>query len=171
MFARRRLGLILLLAVSLAALGVSSQSGLAGGSHCSRSTALSLERTLPAWSRYIKGNAGQGQVLCFDFTGDGRTDIVFTSWGAMNHGAHFWSAFRRRSGSWKRVAFKRDCCGRHAGSLGIGLEIGHRGRTIVVREPVYRGSDPLCCPTGGMRRGRWRWHSGRLRLVGTSHSD
>src|SRR5947208_11120260 len=101
-----------LVVLAFAFFGLIGQSVNAVPLKCSRSTARSLERTLPAWRSYIKPYAGQGQVLCSDFTGDGKTDIVFTSWGAMNHGAHYWSAFRRTSRSWERVAFKKDCCGR-----------------------------------------------------------
>jgi hypothetical protein len=142
-------------------------SSAAASRSCSRKTARSLERTLPAWRNYIKPYAGRGQVLCFDFAGDIRRDILFTSWGAMNHGAHFWSAFQRTSRSWKRLAFKKSCCGRKVHALGIGISIKHRGRTIVVEEPVYRATDPACCPTGGTRQGRWRWRSGHLLFVGT----
>jgi hypothetical protein len=167
-YTRCRTGL--LVGLAFAFLGLIVQSGNAAPLKCSRSRARSLERTLPAWRSYIKPYAAQGQVLCSDFTGDGKADIVFTSWGAMNHGAHYWSAFRRTSRSWERVAFKKDCCGRRVRFLGTGISIDHSGRTIIVREPIYRAKDPACCPTGGTREGRWRWRSGRLSLVRTSHT-
>src|SRR5438132_14133668 len=61
-------GVGLLIGVALA-LGLLNPTGNAAPPNCSRNTARSLERTLPPWRSYIKRYAGQGQVLCFDFTG------------------------------------------------------------------------------------------------------
>ena len=55
-----------------------------------------LERRLPV---SIFGER-IGQTLCFDFTGDGREDIVFTGWLFANRGAHYWAAFRARGDGW-----------------------------------------------------------------------
>jgi hypothetical protein len=102
--------------------------------------------------------------LCFDFTGDGRKDIVFTGWEAMNHGPHYWAAFRATASGWARVKFKHSCC-RSNPRLGAGIQIARSGDTIIVTEPKYRPSDPACCPTGGTNEGDWRWQRRQLALV------
>lgn len=128
---------------------------------CGPSTAKQLQHRLPVkpyGERYL------GQVKCFDFTGDRRKDIVFTGWEFMNHGAHYWAAFRATRGNWTRVKFKRGCC-RADPKVGAGIGINRFKRTIIVRQPVYRRDDPACCPSGGSKEGRWRWRNARLVLV------
>lgn len=103
-----------------------------------------------------------GQTLCFDFTGDGRKDIVFTGWLFKDHGAHYWAAFRARGDNWVRAIFKRDCC---AVRRATGIKVRRAGRVIVVRQPIYKAANKACCPTGGTRTGRWRWVGTQLKLV------
>jgi hypothetical protein len=105
-----------------------------------------------------------GQTQCFDFTGDGRRDIVFTGWEFMNHGAHYWAAFRATRTGWIRVKFKRGCC-RADPRFGAGIVIGHAGRRIIVTEPVYAADDPACCPSRGTKTGTWRWLRTSLGLI------
>lgn len=105
-----------------------------------------------------------GQVKCFDLTGDGRKDILFTGWEAMNHGAHWWAAYRATPTDWRRVKFKRGCC-RANPKFGAGIGVSRFERTVIVREPIYLDDDPLCCPSGGSKEGRWRWKRDRLVLV------
>lgn len=126
-----------------------------------------LKHRLPAWREYPHQYVRYGQEMCFDFTGDGRRDIVFTMWAYMNHGAHYWAAFRKTRHDWKRVAYKTDCCGKRHRGGGTGIGISRSGRTTIVNEPVYRRRDAACCPSGGERSGEWAWRSGRLRLVAT----
>src|SRR3954469_3804881 len=82
----------------------------------------------------------------------------------MNHGAHYWAAFRATRTDWKRVKFKRGCCPADP-RFGAGVAMAPERRTIVVRAPVYLGDDPACCLSGGARTGRWRWQERRLGLV------
>ena len=128
---------------------------------CNKATGDALEKRLPVGPF----NTRRGQTLCFDFTGDGRRDIVFTGWEFANSGAHYWAAFRARGGGWTSVIFKRDCCRVRRATR---LRIARSGATVVVSQPIYRKADSGCCPTGGTRTGRWRWNGVTLRLAGTS---
>ncbi|MBA3329137.1 MAG: hypothetical protein H0T43_12635 [Solirubrobacterales bacterium] len=129
---------------------------------CNGRAAANLEKRLPV----TPYNLGRriGQTLCFDFTGDRRKDIVFTGWEFMNHGAHYWAAYRATRSSWVRVKFKRGCC-RADPKTGVGIEIQRSGREIVVSQPVYQPDDPACCPSGGTKTGTWRWRNHTLALV------
>jgi hypothetical protein len=101
-----------------------------------------------------------------DFNRDGRKDIVFTVWTAMNHGAHYWAAFRRTArGHWKRAAFESDCCGGHHRFGGMGIAVRRAGNVIVVSQPIYRPGDGGCCPSGGTNARAWAWRRGKLRIV------
>lgn len=129
---------------------------------CNARAAAQLEKRLPV----TPYNAGRriGQTLCFDMTGDGRKDIVFSGWQFMNHGAHYWAAFRATRSNWVRMKFKRGCC-RADPRFGSGIQIRRSGRDVVVHEPVYATSDPACCPSGGTKTGIWRWRNPHLILV------
>lgn len=105
-----------------------------------------------------------GQVLCFDFTGDGQRDVAFTMWGAMNRGAHLWAAFRRTATGWERVRYSADCCGAHR-SFGVGIGIRRQGKTLLVDQPIHWQR-----PNEGTRTGEWEWRDGRLKLRATSSS-
>jgi hypothetical protein len=94
--------------------------------------------------------------------------MVVTMWAYMNHGAHYWAAFRGTARGWVRVAYKADCCARGPRRGGAGIAIKRAGSRIVIEQPVYRPSDGACCPTGGTKTGRWGWRNGRLILVGSS---
>jgi hypothetical protein len=132
---------------------------------CGRATAEKLIRALPvgpAAAQYLPLD----QVICVDFTGDGHPDLVVAVWVAMNHGAHYWAAFRNGRQSWVRVAYSGDCCSMSPNSFGMGISIGRRASNrFVVSQPVYRPTDPACCPSGGMKAARWAWRSGKLRIV------
>jgi hypothetical protein len=128
---------------------------------CSVMTGDELEKRLPVGPFDFR----IGQTLCFDFTGDGRKDIVFSGWLYANNGAHYWAAFRATATGWTRVIFKRDCCRVRRATK---IRIARSGATIVVRQPIYHKADPGCCPTGGTRTGRWRWTGSTLKLVSTT---
>lgn len=145
-----------------AALAVVAGTGAASAPPaCNAATGDELERRLPV--SFFGDRIGQ--TLCFDFTGDGRQDIVFTGWLFQNRGAHYWAAFRARGDGWARVIFKRDCCEVRRAS---GMKVRRSGRVILVSQPIYKTADEACCPTGGTRTGRWRWSGTQLKLVGVT---
>jgi hypothetical protein len=128
---------------------------------CGVLTGDALEKRLPVGPFDVR----IGQTLCFDFTGDGQKDIVFSGWEYANNGAHYWAAFRATATGWTRVIFKRDCCRVRRATK---IRIARSGATLVVRQPIYRKADHGCCPTGGTRTGRWRWTGSTLKLVSTT---
>ena len=134
---------------------------------CGKRLATELEKRLPVTPydavRRLR------QVKCYDITGDGREDIVFSGWEFMNHGAHYWAAFRATRTEWKRMKFKRSCC-RADPRVGVGISLERSGHAVTVSQPVYRSSDPACCPTGGTRSGTWRWRHEMLALTDTTRS-
>jgi hypothetical protein len=175
-------GLALLTSLLLAGSLPAAVAGDAGRGHarpapyaltagvCSRRVAQRLQQTLPAW-RSAKNFRNPGQVICYDFTGDGRRDLVFTVWAYMNHGAHYWAAFQATPSGWARSAYRSDCCGRDKRFGGLGIAISRSGNELVIEQPAYAADDPLCCPSQGTRTGIWKWRrSGRLSLV-EKHRD
>ena len=75
-----------------------SSGGARVSGSCSSAIARRLIQTLPISRDAQPFNGGLGQFICIDFTGDRRPDIVLSVWTAMNHGAHYWAAFRGTSG-------------------------------------------------------------------------
>lgn len=152
--------LVAALSAVFAALAPARSGGVSGP--CGRTTANKLIRRLPvgaAASHYLAAD----RVICEDFTGDGRPDLVVTVWTAMNHGAHYWAAYRDGGRRWVRVAYKSGCCGGSSryGGMGIGIERAANG--FVVSQPVYGQNDPACCPSGGTKSAHWFWKKGALR--------
>lgn len=151
-----------LCAVAMTAALVASSAPAMAAPACNSGTAARLEKRLPV-TPFDLGKR-LGQTKCSDFTGDGRKDIVFTGWEYMNHGAHYWAAFRATKKHWVRVKFKRGCC-KGFPKNGAGIAIKRSGKDIIVSQPVYASDDPACCPSGGTKTGTWRWGEGRLALV------
>ena len=124
---------------------------------CSKTTGDRLEKRLPVgpFDKRI------GQTLCFDFTGDGRTDIVFSGWEYVDNGAHYWAAFRSTAAGWTSVIFKRDCC---RVARATNMRISRTGAVLVVSEPIFSKARKQV----GTRTGRWRWNGHVLKLLSTT---
>jgi hypothetical protein len=159
---KRSAPVALAVAAAIAVPGMFSTTPATAAPRCNPGVAAQLERGLPVTPFNLGRRLGQTQ--CFDFTGDGRRDIVFTGWEFMNHGAHYWAAFRATRTGWVRVKFKRGCC-RANPRFGAGISIRHAGREIIVTEPVYAPDDPACCPSLGTKTGTWRWLRTTLGLL------
>jgi len=70
------------------------------------------------------------------------------------------------------LAFVRDHSGWRVVKSGGGYKLGlsaHGGR-LEVAQPVYRASDPNCCPTGGFDRVRYRFDGRRLVVTRSWHT-
>jgi hypothetical protein len=87
------------------------------------------------------------QVICFDFTRDGRTDVAATIASGGTAGDIGYVVFRATPAGWA-VALK-------GGGYKLGLV--RAGRDLVETQPVYRRNDPNCCPTGGFDHQRFHW--------------
>ncbi len=101
------------------------------------------------------------ELICFDFTRDGRTDLAATVASGGTAGDVGWFVLVRTVSGW-RQAFSR-------GPL-YKLGLFRVGSDLVDSQPVYRGSDPNCCPTGGFDHTRWRWSGGRFVLTRSWHT-
>jgi hypothetical protein len=99
------------------------------------------------------------QVLCRDVTRDWRRDMVVTVSGGGTGDIVGWAVLRAVPGGW-RLAHVR------AGGMHLVVRVPARPRgDIVERAPIYRATDPGCCPSGGYRHRRLRWNGARFVLV------
>jgi len=103
-------------------------------------------------------DGGVDRLLCFDATGDGTRDVLYTISGGGSGGAFDWG-FIAADGSEPRVVTR--------GGGGSRLGISRRGRRPEVANPIYRRSDANCCPSGGARIRTFRWNGTRLALAST----
>lgn len=99
------------------------------------------------------------QVICFDFTRDGRIDMAITVFSGGTAGDIAWVVFRNTKLGW-RVALARG---------GYKLGLRRLGGDLALSQPIYRQNDPNCCPSGGFDHTRWRWNGTRFAVVRTWH--
>src|SRR5712691_4219276 len=146
--------------VTALAVMVMTTSVGAGSTSCSRAAAkaaiASVKPRIPSLAngtmRVTPGMADE--LICFDFTRDGLTDLAVTVASGGTAGDIGWFVLQRTHGptGW-RVALTR-------GGYKIGLfRVGH---DLVDSQPVYRKNDPNCCPTGGFDHRRWHWNGHRF---------
>jgi len=100
------------------------------------------------------------QVLCHDFTRDGRVDLVVTISSGGTAGDIGFVVFRATPAGW-RVALTMD---------GYKLGIFRVGGDLVSSQPVYRKNDPNCCPTGGFDHRRYHWNGARFVVERSWHT-
>jgi hypothetical protein len=80
--------------------------------------------------------------------------VTFVSGGTA--GDIGWAVYVADGGRW-RVAFKQ------LQAYKVGLYA--RGGDLVEVQPIYRASDPNCCPTGGFAHRRFHWSGRRFVVV------
>jgi hypothetical protein len=102
-------------------------------------------------------------VLCLDLTGSGRQDLIASVWDAMDHGAHYWAAWRNDGNKWVRIAVSGDCCqmAPKKFGMGIGIKKGSTAGQFLVSQPISASSP-------GTTVARWAFQQGALRIVGHS---
>ena len=100
------------------------------------------------------------QVLCHDFTRDGRLDLGVTIASGGTAGDIGFAVFRATPAGW-RVALALD---------GYKLGIFRVGGDLVSSQPVYRKNDPNCCPTGGFDHRRYHWNGARFVVERSWHT-
>ena len=101
------------------------------------------------------------QVICFDFTRDGRLDLAVTIASGGTAGDIGFVVFRQTAGGGWRVALAKD---------GYKLGLFRVGGDVVSSQPVYRKNDPNCCPTGGFDHTRYHWGGARFAVVRAWHT-
>ena len=100
------------------------------------------------------------QVICFDFTRDGRTDLAVSIASGGTAGDIGYVVFRGTPAGW-RVALKGG---------GYKLGLARAGGDLVETQPVYEQNDPNCCPTGGFDHQRFHWNGTKFVLARAWHT-
>jgi hypothetical protein len=100
------------------------------------------------------------QVICFDFTRDGRTDLAVSIASGGTAGDIGYVVFRRIPAGW-RVALKGG---------GYKLGLARAAGDLVETQPVYKKNDPNCCPTGGFDHQRFHWNGTKFVLARAWHT-
>jgi hypothetical protein len=153
------------LAVGLAALSATAAAHARSDATCLASAQVAVKAT-----KVLAPNLAGGRsrvtprsvafAVCFDFTRDGRKDIAFTVNSGGTAGDIAWVVLVRQPSIWQVAAF--------GGGYKLGL--ARIGRDVVVTQPVYKKSDPNCCPTGGFDHQAYRWNGVRFALVRSWHT-
>jgi hypothetical protein len=100
------------------------------------------------------------QVICFDFTRDGRTDVAATIASGGTAGDIGFVVFRRTPSGWA-VALTGG---------GYKLGLARIGGDLVETQPVYKKNDPNCCPTGGFDHRRFHWNGRKFVVLRSWHT-
>ena len=104
--------------------------------------------------------ASADQVICVDFTRDGRLDLGVTIASGGTAGDVGFVLFRRTAAGW-RVALS---------GAGYKLGLARVRGDLVESQPVYRKNDPNCCPTGGFEHRRFHWNGAKFAVARSWHT-
>jgi hypothetical protein len=100
------------------------------------------------------------QVICHDFTRDGRIDIAVTIASGGTAGDVGFAVFRSTPTGWQIVLARN----------GYKLGLMRAGGDLVSSQPIYRKNDPNCCPTGGFDHVRYHWNGKRFVVTRSWHT-
>ncbi len=100
------------------------------------------------------------QILCYDFTRDGRRDLAVTIASGGTAGDIGFAVFRGTRAGWRVVLAMG----------GYKLGLARVGGDLVSSQPVYRKNDPNCCPTGGFDHRRYHWNGVRFVVARSWHT-
>jgi hypothetical protein len=137
-----------------------------GDAACSRATAsAALKQVKPHITglgdqQALVTPANADQLICFDFTRDGRGDLALTVASGGTAGDIGWIVLQRTGSGW-RLAHSE-------GGYKVGLF--RVGGDLVDSNPIYGKKDPNCCPTGGFDHERWHWNGSRFVRVRLWHT-
>jgi hypothetical protein len=147
--------------ILLAASALASATTGTGATACSRAVAnAAIRQVKPRIPSLANGTmvvtpAMSDELICFDFTHDGRTDLAVTVASGGTAGDIGWFVLVRAGAGW-RLAHAQN---------GYKIGLFRIGRDLVDSQPIYRKNDPNCCPTGGFRHTRWHWNGQRFVFV------
>jgi hypothetical protein len=158
--------LLVLVAAVVAAVAAAPVHAGAGASACNlaaakraiASTHLKLKLLGDSVTRIDPNSADE--VLCYDFTRDGRIDLAVSLASGGTAGDIGFVVFRGTAAGW-RVALS-------GGGYKLGLY--RIGGDVVTSQPVYRKNDPNCCPTGGFDHVRYHWIGARFVVARSWHT-
>ncbi|HSS73973.1 MAG TPA: hypothetical protein VLK53_10425 [Gaiellaceae bacterium] len=100
------------------------------------------------------------QVICFDFTRDGRTDLAVSIASGGTAGDIGYVVFRDTPAGWRVVL--------EGGGYKLGL--ARAGGDLVETQPIYKQNDANCCPTGGFDHRRLHWNRTKFVLARAWHT-
>jgi hypothetical protein len=155
-----------LLAVTLLLAAATTTTASAAPSTCGVKTARAAIASTHLKAKLIGPDvarvdpASADQVICFDFTRDGRLDLAVSIASGGTAGDIGFVVFRGTATGW-RVALTRG---------GYKLGLYRVGADLVGVQPVYRRNDPNCCPTGGFDHTRYHWTGTGFAVARTWHT-
>jgi hypothetical protein len=156
---------LLLAAVALAALTVAPANAadrtpcnLAAAKRAIAATKLRMKLLGDSTVRVVPSSADQ--VICHDFTRDGRTDVAVTIASGGTAGDVGFAVFRSTPNGWQ-VALARN---------GYKLGLFRVDGDLVSSQPIYKQNDPNCCPTGGFDHLRFHWNGTRFVVARSWHT-
>jgi hypothetical protein len=156
---------LLLAAAALAALTVAPANAaertpcnLAAAKRAIAATKLRMKLLGDSTVRIAPSSADQ--VICHDFTRDGRADLAVTIASGGTAGDVGFAVFRSTPNGWQ-VALTRN---------GYKLGLFRVGGDLVSSQPIYKQNDPNCCPTGGFDHLRFHWNGKRFVVARSWHT-
>ena len=158
----KRVALICVVAAAAVLTTTSAQAGA-----CSRAAASAAIRQVKPHipglgdSPVLVTPSSADELICFDFTRDGRTDLAVTVASGGTAGDIGWIVLVRTRIGW-RLALTR-------GGYKIGLF--RVAGDLVVSQPVYARDDPNCCPSRGFDHQRWHWNGEKFAVARTWHDS
>ena len=153
-------------AALLAALAATPVRGVPAAGTCNLSVArraiaaTHLRMKLLGDSAVVVAPSSADQVLCHDFTRDGRTDVAVTIASGGTAGDVGFAVFRSTPSGWQ-VALARS---------GYKLGLFRVGGDLVSSQPIYEKNDPNCCPTGGFDHLRFHGNGRRFVVARSWHT-
>jgi hypothetical protein len=157
---------LLVIAAVISAAVASSAGGASSVALCANTTA---DRPLRLVRPHIPGLGDRqtlvtprnvDEVICFDFTRDGRPDLAVSVASGGTAGDIGWIVLVRKGHGW-RLAHSQ---------AGYKILLVLKGGDLVNTQPVYRKDDPNCCPTGGFDHERWHWNGARFVRIRAWHT-
>ena len=96
----------------------------------------------------------------------GQARRMVAAWSCGSGGVLNWDVFTEASGKWNLLwRPPDDVNGVFGGNLSRKKE---HADDLILEEPIYRDSDPMCCPTGGTKRRILRWNESRFVVLNDS---
>lgn len=103
------------------------------------------------------------KAICADLTGDGKQEVAIAIASGGTADDVGYAVYQRVASRWA-VVLKGN--GYKLGLVRVGEELD-----LDLSQPVYKKSDPNCCPTGGFDYTRFRYLGHRFVAVARTHTN